>query len=252
MDWKLIISAMEAGTIVLDEKKRTALLTKLQRMVRKNRRIVVFGVSGAGKSQFLNSLKNKLEVPSRTTVNKPHEYAIDGYPIVFVDTPGHSTLYDRKKALTEIIADGVEGVINVTSYGYEENPEIDLTHIFDQHENVKETFLSANRQGEIDRIGEWLPFVDQKNVGWLINLVNKADIWWDDIEHVNDYYAHGAYAEKFATIKSFRHVSTMPYCSIIKPYYNVRTSGRFGEIQKEQLHCTFAEQLEALIRESDD
>jgi len=252
MDWKLLTTAIEVGKVALDEKKRNALVSKLKQMMRKNRRIIVFGVSGTGKTQFINSLRGKLSVPTRTLANHTFDYAIDDYPIKFLDTPGHSTLYDRKKAIQEILAEGVEGVINVTSYGYEENPEVELSHIFDEEENVRESFLSANRQGELERLGEWLPWIDQKNVGWLINLVNKADVWWDDVEKVNAYYANGTYAGKFEKIKDFRHVSTLPYCSIIKPYYDVRNSGRFGEIQKGQLICQLIDQLETLIKEADD
>ncbi len=249
ISWSLILNAIKAGKTVFDEKQRKSLITKLNLLFRSNRKIAIFGISGTGKSQFINSLGHCLAIPERTITTDKIRYDLSTYPIEFYDTPGHSERgFDRKKVLTSIIKNGFEGVINIVSYGYEENPNSERNDIFDTNQNVKESFLNANRQAEVDRISEWLPHVDANNVKWIINLVNKADLWWDRLEGVNDYYENGRYKEAIKSINNTTNVITLPYCSIIQPYYEMSTSGKFGDLDKQTLQNNFLHQLTNLIK----
>ncbi len=252
VDWKTIATVAQIGEHIIDDEKRDKLLSKLKRLFRQNRRIIVFGISGAGKSQFMKSLKHKLDIPERTRVSDNPNFELEDFPIVFMDTPGHSEhSYERKKAINEIIKNGVEGIINVVSYGFEETPEHGKGDAFLDDGTVRESFLKINRVAEIDRLGEWLPLIEPKQIGWIITLVNKADLWWDRQEAVNDYYSDGEYNSRFTNIKSFTHVLALPYCSIIKPYYDESTSGRFGELHKIRLFGAFMHELLNLIKEED-
>lgn len=250
ISWALIFDAVHTGHVIIDDKKRNNLVRKLKLLIRNNRKIVVFGISGAGKSQFINSLKKHLEIPARTLTSDKIKHAIEDFPIVFIDTPGHSERsFQRNKEVTAIIKNGCEGIINVVSNGYEENPNVDLENIFDGNGAVKESFLKLNRKAEVERLAEWLPLIHPENVDWIINLVNKADIWWDKFNDVNTHYANGDYCSAFKSIDSHTHVLTLPYCSIIKPYYDRISLGLFGEIQKEQMQNNLIHQLLNLLKD---
>lgn len=252
ISWSAIFSVVKAGDSIIDEQKRSQLLKKINLLIRDNRKIVVFGLSGTGKSQFINSLKKHLAIAQRTITTEKVKHAIDDFPIIFIDTPGQSArAYERKKELTDIIKNGVEGIINVTSYGYEENPDFPLENIFTSEGIVKEDFLKLNRKAEIDRLNEWLPHIEPNQIGWIINLVNKADLWWDKISEVNAHYEKEQYSKQFELIANYSHVINLPYCSIIKPYYGISTSGRFGEIQKEQMQANLMRQLLNLLKEEE-
>lgn len=248
ISWSLVISAIKTGKTVFDEKQRETLATKFKLLIRSNRKIAVFGISGTGKSQFLNSLGKSLEIPVRTLTTDKIRYDLNDFPIQFFDTPGHSQRkFDRKKVLSEIIKNNFEGIINVVSYGYEENPDADLKSIFDQNQKVKESFLNANRGAELDRVSEWLPHIDTTNIRWIINLVNKADLWWDKIDDVNTYYENGVFSQAFKSVNNTTNILTIPYCSIIQPFFENSTSGKFGDLDKHHLHSNFVHQLINLV-----
>lgn len=250
ISWSTIISAAKAGNSIIDDKKRNEILKKIMLLVRSNRKIVIFGLSGAGKSQFINSLQKNLVLAARTETTEKIKFEIDDFPILFIDTPGHSgRQYPRKQELTEILKNGVEGIINVVSYGYEENPDFTFDDIFTPKNEVKESFLKLNRKAEVERLAEWLPLIHPNNIKWIINLVNKADLWWDKLEAVNKHYLYEEYNDAFKQIHNYSNVLTLPFCSIIKPYYETRSSGIFGEIHKEQLYSHFLHQLHTLIKE---
>jgi energy-coupling factor transporter ATP-binding protein EcfA2 len=250
ISWSTIISAAKAGHSIIDDNKRNAILKKIMLLIRSNRKIVVFGLSGAGKSQFISSLKKNLAIAERTDTTEKIKFNIEDFPIQFIDTPGQAgRQYPRKQELTEILKNGVEGIINVVSYGYEENPEFTFDDIFTPNKEVKDSFLKLNRKSEVERLAEWLPLIHPNNIGWIINLVNKADLWWDNLDAVNKHYLCEEYNEAFKQIDNYSNVITIPFCSIIKPYYETRTSGIFGELHKEQLYAHFMHQLHNLLKE---
>jgi hypothetical protein len=248
--WGLALSAIEAGNAIIDERKRESIIRKMNLLLRDKRKIVVFGISGAGKSQFLNSLGKKLNIPERTLTNEKIRYDLDKFPIQFIDTPGHNERpLERKKIIKRILKDKVEGIINVVSFGYEENQTSNIENILTPEKLVKESFLKQNKASEIERLSEWLSLISPSDINWIINLVNKADIWWNIKDNVGNYYANGEYFSAFNSIACYSTVLTIPYCSIIKPFYNTRNSGLFGEIEKEKLIDFLLNQLLNLINE---
>ncbi|MDI9366617.1 MAG: GTPase domain-containing protein [Flavobacterium sp.] len=250
LSWGAIFSAAKAGHAIIDEKKRNVFIKKLNLLFRSNRKIVVFGLSGAGKSQFINCLKKNLIIAERTDTTEKIKFELDKFPIQFIDTPGQAGRhYPRKEELTKILKNGVEGIVNVISYGYEENPEFSFDDIFTPTKEVKESFLKLNRKAEVERLAEWLPLIHPNDIGWIINLVNKADLWWDNLDDVQKYYNKEDYNDAFKQIDNYTNVVTLPFCAIIKPYYDTKTSGKFGEIQKEQMHNHFTHQLLNLLKE---
>jgi hypothetical protein len=250
ISWSTLFSVVKTGNTVVDDDKRKAIIKRFKLLVRKNRKIVLFGLSGVGKTQFIRSLKKNLNIPERTDVTEKTGYELDDFPIQFIDTPGHSERQvSRKNEINNIIKHGVEGIINVVSYGYEENPERKNDEIFDQNGKIKESFLKLNRKAELDRLSEWLSFLQPEGFDWIINLVNKADLWWDNPDEVLRYYKSGDYNDHFKSICQYRNVITLPYCSIIKPYYDTTTSGKFGDIQKVQMQAKLLHELLNLLKE---
>ena len=229
-----------------------------QLSMKKKETLVVFGISGSGKTQFINSFKNLLENKGdfwssfdRTRASKGHNIPFDEFPLHFVDTPGHSgNGLDRQNEIRNIIASGVEGIINVVSYGYEENPEIDPTTLIDHSTGeIKPAFITNNRISEKERLKEWLPLIQpNKDLKWIINLVNKADLWWPEVNEVTDYYVNLDYGETFDGIRAYTRVVCLPYCSIIKPYFGTKTSGIFGDKEKHALNRALLNELLSLLK----
>lgn len=250
ISWSTVFGIAKTSHNIIDANKRKVLLEKLLLLVRSNRKIVVFGLSGAGKSQFISSLKKNLAIAERTDTTEKIKFTIKDFPIQFIDTPGQAgRQYPRKQELTNILKNGVEGIINVVSYGYEENPDFRMDEIFTPNKVVKDSFLKLNRKSEVERLAEWLPLIHPNNIGWIINLVNKADLWWENIDDVNKHYLCDEYKIAFNQIDNYTNVITLPYCSIIKPYYDTKTSGLFGEIHKENLNIHLINQLYNLLKE---
>ena len=70
----------------------------------------------------------------------------------------------------------------------------------------------------------------------------------NNLDAVNKYYASGIYFDAFKAMDTFTNVFTLPYCSIIKPYFGTRTSGVFGDIEKMHLQNILMHQLYNLIK----
>jgi hypothetical protein len=252
LSWSLIPAGIKTGQIVFNETQRKKLSKKFKLLLRKKRKIIIYGISGTGKSQFIECLKNSIDIPNRTVTTDKFRYNLDDFPIIFLDTPGHKTRdEERKKALIEIINGKVIGIVNIVSYGYVENlkADIDIDSVFDASGNVKESSLKQNRTLEIERLSEWLNFVNSNSVKWVLNIVNKADLWWDKQNEVNDYYDSGDFNTAFKSINNQINLVNLPYCALIKPYYNNKTSGRFGDIDKHNLHSYLIHQILNLLKD---
>ncbi len=235
--WSAIITLAATGERVMDQSKRNATLKAFKILTTKNKKIIVFGISGTGKSQFINNLKNNLRISESTTVTDKVRFNVDDIPVEFIDTPGQEAKNVlRAEEVRGIIKGGVEGIINVVSYGFEENSELDAGNIFTTNSKLKQSFLKINRKSEINRLNEWLPHIKPDDVNWILNLVNKADLWHDKFSEVESYYNSGKFKKAFEHHEKFMNIVTLPYCSIIKPYFNKYSAGTFGELDKSRMH----------------
>ncbi|MEW6347887.1 MAG: GTPase domain-containing protein [Thermodesulfobacteriota bacterium] len=236
-----------------DEAKERGLWEKIRALLRGRKRILLLGASGAGKTQFVESiadaLTDRLSPIQRTVAVEKRKAIIHDYPFLMLDTPGQRMdEAKRKKAITEAIGTGVEGIINVVCWGYHEADEADRSKAIPSKGNLiaKPDYLKERRDIELELLSEWVPWVDAGVSNWILTLLTKADLWWPDNDNaIRRYYEDGEYATIIRPT-AISH-SVVPYCSVIEPFYGTRTGGRFGDHQRAALRHHL---LETLVRMS--
>ncbi|HNI44808.1 MAG TPA: 50S ribosome-binding GTPase, partial [Chitinophagales bacterium] len=230
--------------------------------------ILVVGSSGVGKTQFIQVLRNDSATtnPLRTTKPEKHTTEIEKIKLVLTDTPGHEhyeTILQGTIAANvtpNMIKDNIfwehplAGIINVVAYGYPEEPNINAKHLLlqgsfdEQLQKVNIGFLERNRNMELEHLNYWLPTIAENSskVPWIINLINKADIWWDDENDVRQYY-DTIFSEPFKHLRKDIEIMNIYFCNKVQPYYNKQRSSMFGEQEKLHLQENFKNKLVSLL-----
>jgi energy-coupling factor transporter ATP-binding protein EcfA2 len=238
----------QAVKTLLDPKERNKIISFINYLIKENRVILLFGTSGSGKTQFIKSLNNSVEQALRTHKTKRHKIPIKNMPLKFIDTPGHTEYVNqRRKEIDKIINKGVEGIINIVSYGYNDQEELSDFKVFDVNGKLSQGYLSDNRHKDIMQLKEWLPRISNKNVKWIVNLITKADIWWDDLPNAEHYYTKGDYGKQFKRHKENMTIINMPYCSTLKSFRGRINSTKFGDPQRVAIKEHFLEEFFALM-----
>lgn len=171
----------------------------------------------------------------------------------FSDTSGHRTVNGgRKKLLNLMTNNKVVGVINIVNYGYQYTEELaeDWNRVFKVGaKEVKQSFLKENRKREIQRTEELLERIspDLKKIKWIITVINKADVWYDDKEEVIKYYTEGDYGEIIKKLSHKVDIYTAPFCSVIAPFANRPMQLVYSERDKKIMFDTFCEHLNSII-----
>lgn len=223
---------------------------------RKPVRIVVYGESGVGKTQFLNTiLSNGIISDTRTmdidrkTLNLPN-----GRKLVFCDTPGHKSLKPVRDTLkSKFHKKEIHGIINIVDYGYSSVPDMNPQSAFniDTHE-VKDKYLEENRQRQLDQINEWQDLVNSQNgVKWFLTLVNKADIWYEKKDAVMEYYRSGEYAQALNGMERCCKVVAFPFCSLISPFCGKPMLLTMSEKDKISMHQDLFVEIQKLSFEKE-
>lgn len=255
----IITGVFELGAAeLIDYTKKQKWFKRLIDRFRKKYYVIVLGTTGTGKSNFLASLfsayPDPIDVTDRTTTVLLTEARIGNTPFVFIDTPGHdgfSAILD--KAIIGAVRKKRLIVINIVSYGYHEYSDkpSDKTKIFDTNGQVKPEYLDEQRKIEIAHLDRWTHMLtDQKTTKGLITVINKSDIWWnkDTNDVIFDHYNKGDYYQSLGVMKDFHPIS-VPYSSIIKPFYEVgNTSGQFNDPLRKKQHNFFNKKFLELTR----
>lgn len=217
------------------------------------RRVVVYGESGVGKTQFLHSLQGEMvDVSSRTEDIKKYLWILpDGHRILLIDTPGHQSLsHIRKRLDKEFTRKKIHGVINLVANGYLYNSDADTSKVFtvDEPRKVKGEYLSENKERELKQIDEWLTNLHSENrVKWFMTIINKADIWYSEKDYVINGYKNGAYKQKTDKLEmSCDRVVCFPYCSIISPFGGLPMVLVMSERNKWEMNNTVVEEIVTL------
>lgn len=185
-------------------------------------KVLVLGSTGVGKTNLIESITDitpeAIHHMNRTEFTKKHHIKISKNPFVFIDTPGQAAhKHQRREGILEVLKSPVAGIINVVSYGYHEY-RIGSSDVFDEDGNIYGDFLQRHRQMEIDALNEWIPVLGSPEiVKWVVTVVSKADLWWDEKNKVIKYYESGEYFNNLGDAKSIHHVAE--YCSVVHRFF---------------------------------
>ena len=216
-------------------------------------RVVIFGCSGTGKSQFVKTITEEIDYnTSRTRIPQKERIILEnGKKIEFIDTPGHQTLDQARRDLClEFKKKKIKGIFNIVNYGYNEvdNISSELSVFRAGTYEVKQEFLKDNRKLEINQLSEWMSFVtSDTKIKWVVTIINKADIWYENREMVMKYYEEGDYFNKIMSLRSCCHFYKFEFCSIINPFFNKPMQIVFGDREKKKLFDCFKDNLMKLV-----
>jgi len=230
--------------------ERNGSLDRFRDMFRKKHRVLILGSTGTGKTQFVTScaqiFADALDHVARTEFPNTNRTEIGGKLFEFIDTPGQEYHVSRRvDAIREAINKGMSGVINLTCYGYHEYGVDKSEVIIDK--SVSEKYLKSHREVELILLREWVHLLRNE---WILTVVSKADIWWDQRDNILQYYNSGEYNDVLFSLNKHMENVIAPYSSITNRFYNeVPCSGNFDDTQRKLYRQKlFKTLLEAITR----
>ena len=217
-------------------------------------KIAVFGYSGSGKSSFLSMLRDGVPYTGSTTrstkivtVTLPNGRKVD-----FYDCPGQDSYREQRTEIKHRIFDGkFHAVINVVCYGYNET-DASAYKVLDSNGVVKPKYLIDMRKRELNQLDEWQNDIRSGcKLKWMMTLINKADIWWEDRREAHHYYsdAKTPYGTRINEIsRVIPNVHTIEYCSTISRFGGGDSMLiHFDEKDKIMMHNRLLEQIQNFI-----
>lgn len=215
--------AYEVASELIKLAKKQGWLDRLLNVFRKQHKILLLGSTGVGKTNMLQSLTElipeAIDYMSRTEFAKKHRVKVSRQPFIFIDTPGQALHAPRRsEEIRNAMKDGIDGVINVVCYGYHEYRQASGNAI-KKSNKVREPYLEQHRQIEIDALDEWTFLLGDRTVtNWLITVITKADLWWNQKDEVFQYYEKGPYYDALGEAIKLNPVF-IEYCSVFHKFY---------------------------------
>jgi GTPase Era involved in 16S rRNA processing len=248
----ITIAKATSATIGLAKKaKELGLLDKLINTFKKKHKILVLGATGVGKTSFIDSITSEFPKAvsrlNRTDFVKTYPLQIEKKIFNFTDTPGQIQHKERRLEAIFQAMKGIDGIINVVSFGYHET-KTGKEDALTKSNKLKHDFLEKHRQVEINALNEWTELIgNQDSAKWLITLVNKADLWWNQKDEVLKFYQEGKYFDTLNSAKSLSPI-TAHYSSVFHRFYDdFPISGSFDDADrvnsKENLLVTLLEAI---------
>ena len=126
---------------------------------------------------------------NRTEFAEEHQLKIERTSFTFIDTPGQKAhksirLNTIRKAMQQ---KDVDGILNVVCYGYHEgrgDPNEAVTEV----NEINYSYLKSRQNEEKELLNEWTPLLGGGvTASWLITVVTKADLWWDQHDKIISY-----------------------------------------------------------------
>lgn len=250
-----LADALRIGGGIWDAADRTGLLDKVRDFFTNPSPIIVFGSTGSGKTNFLTSLAagakliDPISRDDRTEQVERSRIKIVDRPFSLIDTPGqraHQHL--RSEVVREAIGRAPVRIINVVSYGYHEYRMPSVADAVDGEGNPRPEYLQRHRVDELAALDEWLPLLgDRGTTKWILTVVTKADLWWNDQNAAVAHYDAGAYSELIKKADPKLHHVVRPYCSVIHRFFgSSRLPGTFDDSERMKLVLEMLQQLSSL------
>jgi hypothetical protein len=220
MDFVTVAGAIKVTDAVISLGANKSIYRKIKMIMKRNKEIVILGISGAGKTQFMKSFDvgpiSYLREKDKTLAVTSNRKVIHECKVKIWDTPGQAIRkVQRHELLKEVITRKRHiGIINVVCFGYN---SMDSPPLENMSEGEIEKFISQKRCEEVQQAEEVKTYYELANVDWIITLISKADIWMKDgLEKVVTHYRNGEYNMKLGMPENHEII---PYCSIIQKYY---------------------------------
>lgn len=232
---------IKVAVAALKEAKDQGAFRRLIDFFKKKPRIIILGCTGTGKTNFLESLTKPVvsAIPreDRTLYTEAKNLLVKDKTYRFIDTVGDVQRdADRSLAIREAMAakGGIAGIVNVVAYGYHEY-DLSKKDVFDAHGTVKPSFLELHRQEELKQLAEWVELLgDPLTAHWLITVVNKADLWWDQRGQILEYYNKGDYNKALGGARKLKP-RALAYSSAFHRFYgDAPMCGTFDENDHRQ------------------
>ncbi len=223
--------------------KELGWIDKLKTFWKKKKRIIVLGSTGAGKTQFIDSMQQLIPQlilnTQRTAFPLDRVLSLAGELFEITDTPGQSSHRSRRMDAIRDAMKDADGVINVVSYGYHEW-DVSADEAITKQGTAKLQFLKDHREIETTAAAEWADLLSSglKNP-WLITLVSKADLWWDQRDDVKRHYESGSYHKGLGPAQDMNPTVCL-YSSIRHRFFDrAPLSGTFDDAERLRLRADF-------------
>lgn len=169
-------------------------------------RIAIFGIGGTGKTtlgQFLSGrLKPDLMVSKYQESITMEEYSLGGDVVCTLLVPpgqGRRRPHHWPELYRNLARGRAAGIINVVAWGYHSFEglsyrDLNLYQPGMSIEGFLGTYLAEMRRVELDALKEIAPHLNAAPGRlWMITLITKQDLWWDQRDAVRRHYAEGEY-----------------------------------------------------------
>lgn len=209
------IEAAEAGLTIWDHRSKVSeSLKRFWRWLRRgNATVPIFGPGGAGKTTLGSILSGEID-PFRGPQKYGESLGVNSFrlkgdvPCTLIVPPGQRRRadYTWSKLLQLVSAGRTHGIINVVAYGYHSFEAKWSDHRLAKagtRDQFLARYLKECRQKEIDVVQQLVPHlgVRSKKI-WMLTLVTKQDLWWQERENVEDFYEKGSYQKAIQAIES--------------------------------------------------